>query len=142
MKKVLFSAVAALAIGATSMTTAFAATPYQQSQDHRNDGRNDRGDNRNDNNQFKRGAYEVNGHRYERVAGPQWKAPRGYQARSWQRGQRLPSDYRKVVVRDYRSYHLNAPPRGYEYVRVGNDVILTAVATSVISAIIANAFYN
>lgn len=137
MKKALISAVAALAIGAGTMSTAFAAPPnqYQKSYDRRDNDRHDRND-------FKRGSYEVNGHRYERASGPSWKAPRGYQARSWQRGQRLPTDYRKVVVRDSRNYHLNAPPRGYEYVRVGNDVILTAVATGIISAVIANAFFN
>jgi Ni/Co efflux regulator RcnB len=84
----------------------------------------------------------VNGHRYERASGPAWKAPKGWQNQRWQRGQRLPVEYRKTVIRDYRAYHLNAPPRGYEYVRVGNDVVLTAVATGLISAIIANAFYN
>lgn len=135
MKKALLAAIAVVSMGVTTIGTANAAPPTRYEQNQRND-RNDRND------QFKRGAYEVNGHRYERVSGPAWKAPRGYHQQKWQRGQRLPVEYRKVVVRDYRSAHLNAPPRGYEYVRVGNDVVLTAIATGVISAVIANAFFN
>jgi Ni/Co efflux regulator RcnB len=121
--------------------------------DQRNDqrGRNDQtqgqwGDQRDgyrqDDRQYQRGSYEVYGQRYERMAGPSWRAPRHYRHQNWQRGQRLPRDYRQVVVRDYRSYHLAPPPRGYEYVRVNDDVVLTGIATGVIAAIIANAFYN
>lgn len=141
MKKALLAAIAIVSMGVASIETASAAPPqrYEQSQDNQRTDRNDRND-RDD--QFKRGSYVVNGHRYERVSGPAWKAPRGYHQQNWQRGQRLPVEYRKVVVRDYRSAHLNAPPRGYEYVRVGNDVVLTAIATGVISAVIANAFFN
>jgi Ni/Co efflux regulator RcnB len=137
MKKALLAAIAVVSMGAASIETASAAPPSRYEQNQRND-RNDR----NDHNQFKRGSYEVNGHRYERINGPSWKAPRGYHQQNWQRGQRLPVEYRKVVVRDYRTAHLNSPPRGYEYVRVGNDVVLTAIATGVISAVIANAFFN
>ncbi|MEJ0024006.1 MAG: RcnB family protein [Alphaproteobacteria bacterium] len=106
----------ALAVVATTgfAGTANAAPNYQQSQQ--------RDDHRNDNN-FRNGAYEVNGHRYERQRGPAWHQPKNWQHHNWKRGQRLPVEYRRTVVSDYRNYHLAPPPRGYQYVRDGNDVV-------------------
>lgn len=74
------------------------------------------------------------------VAG-RYQAPRGYQARQWRRGDRLPANYRGAAYRvDHRRYGLETPPPGYEYTRVGNDVVLTAVATGVIAAVIFGLF--
>ena len=69
-------------------------------------------------------------------------APRGYQQRDWSYGQRMPSYYRsnQYVVNDYNRYGLRAPPRGYHYVRSGNDVVLTAIAGGLITAVIAGLF--
>jgi Ni/Co efflux regulator RcnB len=59
----------------------------------------------------------------------------------WAKGQRFDrryaSNYREV---DYRSYHgrLRAPPRGYHYVRSGNDVVLVAITSGIIGAVFAN----
>jgi len=58
----------------------------------------------------------------------------------WARGDRLGyyrNQYREV---DYRTYHLQAPKRGYHYVRDDNtgEIILAAVATGIIASIIAN----
>ena len=77
-----------------------------------------------------------------RYSAPRYVAPRGYQARAWSYGQRMPAQYRSrtYVVSDYGRYGLRAPPRGYEYVRSGNDVVLTAVATGLITAVIAGLF--
>ena len=77
-----------------------------------------------------------------RYSANRYTPPRGYQARSWSYGQRLPAQYRSrgYVVNNYSSYGLRAPPRGYEYVRTGNDVVLTAVATGLITAVIAGLF--
>lgn len=77
-----------------------------------------------------------------RFTASRYTPPRGYQARSWSYGQRLPAQYRarSYVVADYGRYGLRAPPRGYEYVRTGNDVVLTAVATGLITAVIAGLF--
>jgi Ni/Co efflux regulator RcnB len=72
---------------------------------------------------------------------PRYAPPRGYQARAWHRGDRLPAEYRgRGYVVDYRAYRLAPPPRGYQYVRVGNDVVLTAVATGVIASVISELF--
>jgi Ni/Co efflux regulator RcnB len=77
-----------------------------------------------------------------RFTAARYTPPRGYQVRSWSYGQRLPAQYRarSYVVSDYGRYGLRAPPRGYEYVRTGNDVVLTAVATGLITAVIAGLF--
>jgi Ni/Co efflux regulator RcnB len=71
-----------------------------------------------------------------------YHAPRGYYRHSWRAGERLPYGYRatRYVVTDYRHYHLYAPPRGHQWVRVDNDVILTAVATGVVAAVVYNLF--
>lgn len=62
-------------------------------------------------------------------------------ARRWARGQYLPSQYRSraYVVNDYHRYGLRAPPRGYQYVRDNDsgDVLMTAIATGLITAVIA-----
>lgn len=77
-----------------------------------------------------------------RYSAPRYVAPRGYQTRAWSYGQRLPAQYRtrSYVVTDYGHYGLRAPPRGYQYVRSGNDVVLTAVTTGLITAVIAGLF--
>jgi Ni/Co efflux regulator RcnB len=53
---------------------------------------------------------------------------------SWQRGDRLPPEYRapQYVVEDWRGHHLSAPPRGYHWVQNGGDYLLVAVTTGVI----------
>lgn len=67
-------------------------------------------------------------------------APRG-QYRKWYRGQRF--DYRYApryrVINDYRAYRLAPPPRGYRYVRSGNDAILVGITSGIIAGVIAGA---
>ena len=65
------------------------------------------------------------------------------QHRNWARGQRF--DYRYApnyrVVTNYRSYHrLYSPPRGYHWVRSGNDAVLVAITSGLIGAVIGGAF--
>ena len=45
----------------------------------------------------------------------------------WNRGQR---------VNDYRRYHLQRPPRGYEWRRVDNNYVLAAAATGLIMGLV------
>ena len=56
------------------------------------------------------------------------------QHRGWYKGGRIDrSDWnRGQRVSDYRRYHLQAPPRGYEWRRVDNNYILAAAATGLI----------
>jgi Ni/Co efflux regulator RcnB len=64
--------------------------------------------------------------------------------RQWQRGQVLPSQYRSqsYIVTDYDRYGLAPPPRGYQYYRSGNNVLLTAIASGLIGAVIASVIGN
>jgi len=54
------------------------------------------------------------------------------------RGQKLSQEYRdnRYVVNDWKARHLNAPPRGQHWVRTGNDYVLAAIATGVITQIL------
>lgn len=56
------------------------------------------------------------------------------------RGDRLPSQYRsrQYVVDDWRGHRLSAPPRGQQWVQVGGDYVLAAIATGVITSLIIN----
>ena len=59
----------------------------------------------------------------------------------WRRGERF--DYRRArnyqVINNYRGYRLRTPPRGYHYVRSGNDAVLVGITSGVIAGIIAGA---
>jgi Ni/Co efflux regulator RcnB len=68
--------------------------------------------------------------------GPEWRGA----DHSYYRGDRLPPQYRtrQYVVDDWRGHHLNAPPRGYQWVQSGGDYLLVAVATGIIASILLN----
>lgn len=87
--------------------------------------------------------YSYNGRNYDAFRGPQWVAPRGYDAhRKWNRGQKLPRAYRdRSYVVDYRAYRLSQPPRGYQWVRVNNSVYLVQQSNGLIAQIVLNLFY-
>lgn len=63
------------------------------------------------------------------------------QYRAWRKGDRFDrryaTNYREIDYRQYRG--LRAPPRGYHYVRSGNDAVLVGVASGVIAAVVAGA---
>jgi Ni/Co efflux regulator RcnB len=63
--------------------------------------------------------------------------------KSWRKGDRFDSRYaRNYQVVDYHRYRgLKAPPRGYRYVRSGNDAVLVGVTSGIIAAVIANAIH-
>lgn len=54
------------------------------------------------------------------------------------RGQKLSQEYRgnNYVVSDWKTRHLSAPPRGQHWVRAGDDYVLAAIATGVITQIL------
>lgn len=67
---------------------------------------------------------------------------RGYNnSHRWAKGQRFDrrqaNNYR--VINNYRDYRLSAPPRGYQYVRSGNDAVLIAITSGIIGAVIGGA---
>ncbi len=72
-----------------------------------------------------------------------YRPPMGYHYRVWHRGDRLPHAYygRSYIVYDWRPYRLYSPPYGYHWVRVGNDVLLTAIATGVVLDVLYDIWY-
>ena len=118
-----------------------------------NDHRNDRNDNRGwdrprndwanhpnywDNRRHDRRDYA----RYQYNYG-HYRAPRGYHYRVWHRGDYLPRAYygSSYIIHDWRPYRLYAPPYGYHWVRVGDDVLLTALATGVVLDVLYDIWY-
>ncbi|MDR3452840.1 MAG: RcnB family protein [Rhodoferax sp.] len=63
-----------------------------------------------------------------------------YNARGpeFRRGGYIPRDFRnrQYVVNDYRAYRLSPPPRGQQWVQVGSDYVLIAIATGLIANIV------
>ncbi len=60
-------------------------------------------------------------------------------------GQRLDERYRSRdrEVNDWSRYRLSAPPRGYRYYRTDSgDIVLAAIASGIISLVIADQFNN
>ena len=113
MKKLILGAIATAMLASPIAITPAAAAPDRDHRDHRYD---DRG----------RGAPDP---RY----------------RNWTRGQRFDrryaQNYREVPNwQQYRGRRLYAPPRGYHWVRSGNDAVLVAIAGGVIGAVLAGAF--
>ena len=153
MKKILTATLAA--VMAASTLGAAGAASAQSRNDHRYEQRHDRREAREDRREFRR---EMRQDRREfrqdqrqyarwqqaqrRYNAPRYVAPRGYAVRSWSYGQRMPAYYRTnaYVVNDYGRYGLRTPPRGYQYVRSGNDVVLAAVAGGLVTAVIAGLF--
>lgn len=62
--------------------------------------------------------------------------------KQFKRGQkfdrRYAQNYREINYRSYRG--LKAPPRGYHWVRSGNDALLVALSSGVIASIVGGTF--
>ena len=122
MKKIIAAAIVFSMMGTSAM-----AAPYY--------GGHNRGpmewNNREGNNRgWNQGNYRNNDRRYTQQRHIQWRKGERFDRH------RAPN-YR--VIDAPRSYRLNAPPRGYQWVRSGNDAILVGITSGIISAIIANA---
>lgn len=141
MKKIL---TAAIALSVLASAGAASAQSYQGRDGGYHAPRDDRRDERRDDRYDRRD--DRTGNRYERRAerrynAGRYHAPRGYQARQWRRGEHLPPQYRGQAYRvDYRYYRLPPPPRGYQYTRVNDDVVLTAIASGLIASVVFNMF--
>ena len=134
-------------------TEYYADRDHKDHRDHRDHGdHRDRWDDRdNDNNRHSRrhddhdygkSAYR-SGYRQGRYDAGRYIRPRGYYQHAWRRGERLPNAYfsNRYVVRNYSAYRLYAPPRGYQWVRVDRDVVLTALTTGVIIGVVNGLFH-
>lgn len=71
-----------------------------------------------------------NGQRYSAV-----------QQRHWAKGQRFDRRYATNyrVIENPRAYRLSNAPRGYQWVRSGNDAVLITITSGIIGAVIGNA---
>ena len=119
MKRIVcVTAAAALMLGAAG---AAAAQSNYNDRDHRGDySHPQRGDNRSGyDNRDNHGGY---------VHHSEWRRGHRMSQNDWRRGQRV----------DYRSHHLRAPPRGYEWREVDGNYVMAAIATGLIASIIAN----
>ncbi len=117
MKKFIIGALVAAMLASPIAITPASAAPQRDQRDHRYD--NDRG----------RGG------------------PAASNYRRWNKGQRFDrryaQNYREIPNwQQYRGRRLYAPPRGYHWVRSGNDAVLVAVAGGLIGAVLAGAFNN
>ncbi|MBO9739522.1 RcnB family protein [Xanthomonas axonopodis pv. begoniae] len=93
----------------------------QRHDDHGPDRRDDHRDDRHDD---RRNAHHDD-HRNDRRGPP------------YRRGERLAPDHRGSRVSDYHKHHLKPPPRGHEWRRVDNTYVLIAVATGLITSVVA-----
>ena len=63
--------------------------------------------------------------------------------RQWRKGQRFDrryaQNYREIDYRPYRGRHLYAPPRGYHWVRSGNDAVLVGITSGLIATVLSGA---
>ena len=158
MKKLLIAGLALSTMAGAALPAAAAdrrdgRDRYEQRQDRREDRREYRQDRREDRREFRQEAREdrrefrQDQRRWQqaqrRYRAGAYYAPRGYTVRSWSYGQQMPNAYYgdRYVIRDYDSYGLYAPPRGYQWARSGNDAVLVAVAGGVIGAVIAGLFF-
>lgn len=92
----------------------------------------DRGDRRA---QTMQRGYATDYRSWGRQDAPAW----GARAGEWQRGGRIPLQYRsrQYVVNDWHQHRLHAPPSGYEWVQVGgSDYVLVAIATGIIAQLL------
>ena len=138
MKKILTAAVALSVLAGAGAAN---AQPYRNDhRDHRDDRRVEQQyDRRMDKAERKYDRDVRKAERKYRAAA--YQRPSGYTYRHWNRGDRLPPAYRADRYRvDYRHYGLRAPPRGYYYTRVDNDVVLTAAATGLVASVIVGMF--
>ncbi|MEP6965595.1 MAG: RcnB family protein [Polaromonas sp.] len=62
----------------------------------------------------------------------------GARGPQYYRGGRIPAHYRnrQYVVSNWRAHHLYAPHRGQQWVQVGSDYVLIAIATGVIAQLV------
>ena len=125
----LISTLVGLAIGASAIAaTPAMADPDRHDQDRR-EWHDERRDDRHDAREDRRDWHAD--HR-------DWRADRrDYRAHEWRRGERFErAEWYRYPAVDYRSHHLRAPPRGYEWRYVDGRYILAAVATGIIADII------
>lgn len=126
MKKFILGALTAAMLASPIAIAPASAAPQRNDRSY-----NDRDDNR------ARNDHQYQANRYDKKPAPRY--------RQWSRGQkfdrRYAQNYRAIPNwQKYRSNRLYQPPRGYHWVRSGNDAVLVAVTGGLIAAVLAGAF--
>lgn len=142
-------AIAAATLGISSLTFAQGNSPrghreepprVQRHDDRQDARRDDRKDDRRDAREDRRDARDQR-HDARRTWNHQ-RSDRHFHARgpAFKRGAYIPREYRnrQYVVMNHRTHRLSAPPRGHQWVQVGADYVLIAVATGLIAHIVLN----
>jgi Ni/Co efflux regulator RcnB len=114
------------ALLATALVAPTLAAAPAMAQMHQGPGQDQRQDQRHDNDRDR-------GHN----AGP------GKQSyRDFRKGQKFDRRYaRNYQTVDYRKYRgVKAPPRGYHYVRSGNDMLLVGITSGIVASVLAGQF--
>jgi Ni/Co efflux regulator RcnB len=99
-------------------------------EDRRDDRRDYRQERREDRRDFRHSRNDRHYHRhYYNARGPEFR-----------RGHYIPYEYRsrQYVVVNHHQHRLHAPPRGHQWVQVGSDYVLIAIATGLIANLILN----
>lgn len=103
-----------------------------QRQEQRQDERHYRQDERHDQRHDRDQRFEHSERRYGHEAYYNARGP------AFRRGGYIPREYRNnyYTVADYRSHRLSPPPRGHQWVQVGSDYVLIAIATGLIAGMV------
>jgi Ni/Co efflux regulator RcnB len=126
------SILSSLVIASLSLSSVSSFAQQHRRDDDRRDGREARQDvrdARHDLREARQDRREVQERRYYNARGSEFR-----------RGGHIPRELRdrSYVVNDWRGHRLSAPPRGYQWVQVGPDYVLTAIATGLIANLILN----
>ena len=140
--------------GLAAAVLGFSSLSHAQGYDRGRDGNRarepQRGDRRGERRRPQPGDYDRRGapgpradrgeHRGDDRRGPPERYYYSARGPEWRRGGRIPPEYRRrqYVVADWRAHRLHAPPRGYQWVQVGADYVLVAIATGMILQILIN----
>ncbi len=86
---------------------------------------------------------EIRPDREFRWRGGDWRPQRGFYYRRWAYGEYLPFGWfdQSYWVSDYWDYDLPVPPYGYQWVRVGPDVLLISLSNGFVAETIYGLFY-
>lgn len=137
MKKTLNTLIAGLIATTMVATPALAAAPD----------RHNGPDNRPTTHQTQPSNQQSNANRNHTPQRQQAQAPQRHtqqqqqQQRQWHRGERFDRNQARNygVIANPGTHRLNPAPRGYHWVRSGNDAVLVGITTGIIASVIANA---
>jgi Ni/Co efflux regulator RcnB len=138
------------ALAATTLATPVLAAPYQGQDDRgRQEQRYDNGRHDNDRHDDRRHDNRIDGRhdgrndrRHDRRYDRNDRGPQRIDYRRWSKGQRFDSRYaQNYRVIDARAYRLHDAPRGYRWVRSGNDAVLIGITTGLVAAVMAGAIH-